>query len=132
MHDLSLATQIQRTVLQAAQHHQVDKVLEVDIEIGELSLFNPDQVEFWLHQLFRDTIADGATISVETTPTRIKCAHCGYEGAVEVPKDPEFHIFMPAVRCPRCESSEVTVQSGRDIVIKNLRVQKSAPEAGRA
>jgi len=132
MHELTLAMQIQQTVLRAAAQHEVDKVIEVDIEIGELSLFSPGQVEFWLHQLFRDTLAEGAVISVAAIPTLIKCAECGYEGGMRVPTDSEFHIFMPALRCPRCESSQVTVQHGREVIIKNLRVQKAPPPAATA
>jgi len=127
MHELTLATQIQRTVLSAAAQHQVDEVLEIDIEIGELSLFNPDQVQFWLHQLFRDTVAEDAEIKVASTPTAIECSQCGYAGRVEVPTDPDFHVFMPVVRCPRCDSSDIKVQHGREVVIKNLRVHKAGP-----
>lgn len=130
MHELSLAMQIRDTVLETATAHEVDKVLEVDIEIGQLSLFSPEQVMFWLRQLLRDTVAEEAEISVATIPTAIKCEACGYQGVVEVPTDPEFHIFMPAVRCPGCESPRVTVEHGREVIIKNLRVQKSTPDIG--
>ena len=126
MHELSLAMQIQQTVLKAATEHEVTEVLEVDIEIGELSLFNPDQVGFWLRHLFRDTVAEGADIKVAPIPPRVTCRQCGYDGALEVPTDPGFHIFMPALRCPRCDSSELSVEGGREVVIKNLRVQKDA------
>ena len=132
MHELSLAAQIRRTVLKAAAAHAVDQVIEVDIEIGELSLFNPDQVGFWLRQLFRDTVADGADVRVAATPTHIKCGACGYAGGVELPTDPEFHIVVPAVRCPACDSSDITVERGREVIIKNLRVHKAAPEVGTA
>ena len=132
MHELTLAMQIQQTVLRAAEQHEVDQVIEVDIEIGELSLFNPGQVEFWLHQLFRDTLAEGAQISVAAIPTLVKCAECGYEGGMRVATDSEFHIFMPALRCPRCESPQVTVKHGREVIIKNLRVQKAGPPAAMA
>lgn len=124
MHELSLAMQIQQTVLRAAAEHEVDKVVEIDLEIGELSLFNPEQVEFWLHQLFRDTVAEGAQISVGTVAPRVKCGDCGYQGAIQVPPDPGYHIFMPALHCPRCDSPRLTVERGREVTIKNLRVQK--------
>jgi len=130
MHELSLAMQIQQTVLKAALEHEVQAVVEVDIDIGKLSLFNPDQVEFWLHQLFLDTVAEHAEISVAAISPTVKCADCGYEGAGEVPTDSGFHIFMPALRCPRCESSNIAVEGGRDVVIKNLRVAKAAPGGG--
>ena len=132
MHELSLAMQIQQTVLKTAAEHEVQGVVEVDIEIGRLSLFNPEQVEFWLRQLFRDTIAEDATISVTPISPVVKCGDCGYEGAVEVPSDPSFHIFMPALRCPHCESSSLTIEGGRDVVIKNLRVQKVEPGGAHA
>jgi hydrogenase nickel incorporation protein HypA/HybF len=124
VHELSLAMQIQQTVLKAAAEHEVQGVVEVDIEIGRLSLFNPEQVEFWLRHLFRDTIAEDAAISVTPISPVVECRECGYEGSVEVPSDPAFHIFMPALRCPRCDSSDLTIEGGRDVVIKNLRVQK--------
>jgi len=124
MHELSLAMQIQQTVLKAAAEHEVTEVLEVDIEIGELSLFNPDQVEFWLRQLFHDTVAEGADIKVAPIPPKVTCRQCGYDGALEVATDPAFHIFMPALRCPQCGSSDLAIEGGREVVIKNLRVHK--------
>ncbi|UCH36505.1 MAG: hydrogenase maturation nickel metallochaperone HypA [Armatimonadota bacterium] len=132
MHELSLAMQIQGTVLKAAAEHEVQDVVEVDIEIGELSLFNPDQVEFWLRQLFRDTVAEGADIRVATIPPKVKCDQCGYEGAIEVPSDPGFHIFMPALRCPRCDAPGLEVERGREVTIKNLRVHKAPPGGAHA
>jgi len=132
MHELSLAMQIQQTVLKAAAEHRVQAVLEVNIEIGKLSLFNPEQVEFWLRQLFRDTVAEAATISVAAISPTVKCGQCGYEGPLEVPSDTGFHIFMPALRCPRCESSNLTVERGREVIIKNLRVHKAGPGEGHA
>jgi len=123
---------IRQTILTAAAEHEAQKVVEVDIEIGELSLFSPEQVQYWLRQLFRDTIAEGADISVATIPVRVKCARCGYEGAIEVPTDPEFHLFMPALTCPRCDSPNPTVERGREVIVKNLRVQKSEPGGAHA
>ena len=139
MHELSLAMQIRQTVLKAAAEHEVEAVLEVDIQIGELSLFNREQVEFWLRQLFRDTVAEGADISVEAIAPTVKCEQCGYEGPVEVPTIEGFTStqpahrpqpaawFMAALRCPRCEASGITIERGREVIIKNLRVHKSAP-----
>jgi len=132
MHELSLAMQIQQTVLKTAAEHRAQAVLEVSIEIGALSLFNPEQVEFWVRQLFRDTVAEAAAIVVTTIAPLVKCGQCGYEGAVEVASDPAFHIFMPALRCPRCESSDLTVERGREVIIKNLRVHAPGPGEGHA
>lgn len=124
MHELSLAMRIRQTILRAATEYEAQKVVEVDIEIGELSLFSPEQVQYWLHQLFRDTIAEGANVSVGTIPVWAKCAQCGYEGPIEVRSAPEFHVFMPALTCPRCDAPNPTVERGREVIVKNLRVQK--------
>ena len=46
MHDLSVAQDIARCVLKESENHRVDKVVSIEIEIGELTFLSPPQVEF--------------------------------------------------------------------------------------
>ncbi|GAH93748.1 unnamed protein product, partial [marine sediment metagenome] len=41
---------------------EAKNILSVEIEIGELTFLNPEQVEFWLEEIFKKTPAKDAKI----------------------------------------------------------------------
>ena len=49
MHELSMAQAIVDTVLDAAQKNEAQDVLEVTIEIGQITMLNPEQLKFLLN-----------------------------------------------------------------------------------
>lgn len=122
MHEFSVASAMQQTILKAAAEHGAAKVLSVQMEIGELSFLNPEQVQFWLTELTRDTVADGAEFVIHVGKARIRCCHCHYQGAMPVEEDPLFHFRLPSLTCPRCASTEVQIEQGREVLIRNMEL----------
>jgi hydrogenase nickel incorporation protein HypA/HybF len=127
MHELAMASAMQQRILQAAAEHGARRVLSVQIQIGELSLLNPEQVEFWLTELTRDTVAEGAKFVIQIEKARIRCAHCGYRGAMPVEEDPLSHFHLPALTCPDCASTEVHLEQGREVLIRSVEVLTEGP-----
>jgi len=120
MHELSVATGMRQTILKTAEEHGAAKVLSVHIRIGELSFVNPEQIEFWLGELMKGTIAEGAKILIETVAPTVSCPGCGYEGDIKMEDHPEYHVMLPSLTCPRCGGTDLDVKAGRDIVIQNI------------
>ena len=56
------------------------KVISIQLEIGELAFLNPEQIIFWIDELFKGSVAEGAKVKVKTIKARIKCEACGYKG----------------------------------------------------
>ena len=121
MHDIERSHTIVKTILKAAEEQGARKIERVELVIGELTFLSPDQIEFWVGELLRNTIGEGAEIVVESRAARIKCAACGREGEVDVADDPFYHYTGVSPACPECGSSQVEVVAGRECMIQSLR-----------
>ncbi|MEJ8542767.1 hydrogenase maturation nickel metallochaperone HypA [Methanothermobacter wolfeii] len=120
MHELSMADAIVRTVIDAAEKNDAVEVLEVTVEIGQMTLLNPEQIKFMLDVLSEDTILEGARFNIEVVPVEIECT-CGYEGAVDTD---ELNHLAPVVSCPSCGGHEFHVRAGRECNVKNIKIEK--------
>ena len=119
MHEFSISSEIVRTVLNAAEQNGGKKVLSVQLEIGELALLNVEQVTFWIHELFRESVAEGAKVKVKTIRARIKCESCGYRGGIKFDHQDSFQHFIPYT-CPKCGSFQIKVEKGKECVLKRI------------
>ncbi|MHA1593719.1 MAG: hydrogenase maturation nickel metallochaperone HypA [Candidatus Baldrarchaeia archaeon] len=123
MHEFSTAQKICGVVLSVASERRAKKVVEVELLIGSLTFLNLDQLKFCLELLFEKTIADGAKIKIETSPPKIRCNNCGFEGVVEY-RGPEYHTpyFMLSLRCPKCDSEDTEIIGGKELLVKSIKV----------
>jgi hydrogenase nickel incorporation protein HypA/HybF len=123
MHEFSISSEIVRTVLNTAEKNNGKKVLSIQLEIGELALLSVEQVTFWIHELFKGTVAEGAKIKVKTIKARIRCEACGYQGGISFEKkDPFQHILFYS--CPQCGSFEIKVTKGRECTLRSIQATK--------
>ncbi len=121
LHELSMADAIIKTVIDAAQKNDAIEVLEVTIEIGELTLLNPEQIKFILEVLSEDTILEGAKFNIEIIPAEIECS-CGYKGKISA--DDELDHYNPLILCPSCGKGDFKIIDGRECNIKNIKIEK--------
>lgn len=121
MHELSMAQGIINAILETAESNNATEVTEVTIEIGRLAMINPEQLMFILGVLVENTIVEDAEIKVEEIPVEIDCADCGFHGNAIL--DDKDH-YAPLVKCPECDSLKVEILNGRDIVVKNIVIEK--------
>ena len=123
MHEFSISSEIVRTVLIEAEKNNGKKVLSIQLEIGELALLNVEQVTFWIHQLFKGSIAEGAKVKVKMIKARIQCESCGYKGGISPDiKDPFQHLIPYS--CPRCGSFQIKVEKGRECTVRRIQAVK--------
>jgi len=120
MHEFSISDEIVRSVLDAAKEKNGKKVLSIQLEIGELALLNVEQVTFWIHELFKGSIAEGAKVKVRTIKARIECESCGYKGGVNLDRQDRFQHVVP-YSCPKCHSFQIRVEKGRECHLKNIQ-----------
>ena len=83
MHEVSISHAIADLVLKESEKQEAKKVLLVELEIGELSLLNPEQIEFWVKLAFERTPAAEAELKIEVVKPEVHCSACRYEGALE-------------------------------------------------
>lgn len=122
MHEFSTMQSIVDAVLKAARENGAEKVLSVELEVGEMTLLNPDQLRFAFSILSRGTLAEGASLTIREVPCTVNCKACGYIGATG-PANGGDHFLPMIPRCPRCGSSELSIESGRECSIKRVRIR---------
>jgi len=121
MHEFSISNEIVQNVLDTARKNDGKKVVSVRLEIGELALLNVEQVTFWIHELFKGTVADGAKVKVKTIRARIQCESCGYKGGMSLDRqDPFRHVILYS--CPKCQSFQIKVEKGRECTLRKIQV----------
>ena len=125
MHELSMAQGIIDAVLETAEANNATEVNEVTIEVGRLAMINPEQLQFILDVLVDNTIMQDAKIYFENIPAEIECAKCNFHG--EAVLDDSDH-YAPIVKCPECDSFGVEILNGKDIVVKNIVIEKPDEE----
>lgn len=124
MHELSAATAILRTVQQTAEGKNARKITKVRVEIGELTLLNPEQLRFCFGIATKGTNAEDAELEVKVNPATIECVSCGKHFEWSMPgEDPAYHLVTPRIGCD-CGSSDVRIASGRDLKVVNMTVEK--------
>ena len=121
VHEYSVAKRLFDLALRTALEHGAERVLEVRISIGELSLVAREQLAFWFRELSRGTVLEGAKLAFETEGAEVYCPACGYRGPIGLEDRPEYHIALPTLRCPRC-GAVVRVLRGRNCALKSMRM----------
>lgn len=126
MHDISLSQTIVETVLNEARDKKARKVLSLKLEIGELTFVSPEQIRFWLKELFKGTLAQGARIYIKKILSLIKCKSCSYEGNIDLGNtedDSLHHTHFPIIKCPKCSSSSLEIKKGKECLVKQIRIE---------
>lgn len=123
MHEYSISSEIVKTVLGAAAENETRKVLSVQLEIGELALLNAEQVSFWIHELFKGTIAEGSKVKIKKVRARIRCGSCGYHGGMKSDRADSFQHLVPQ-SCPKCGSFQIKIEKGRECFLRRIQAVK--------
>jgi hydrogenase nickel incorporation protein HypA/HybF len=109
MHEYSIAYDIYATARKAALDHKAIKVTKVFVDVGEMAMVNPEQVEFLFHVITdEDPLFSGAELVTAVVRPQVKCV-CGYEGDT---------LFV----CPQCGALPEIVK-GKEVLVSNIQVE---------
>jgi len=109
--------------LSEAEKQGATKLIEVQLEIGDLTFLGFDQVKFAYKILTNKTIAHDSKLTIKRIPGRGNCNSCSYDGPLSYLDDPQFHISFPTFNCPQC-GKPLSISAGRECVIKRIRIRK--------
>ncbi len=112
MHEMSLAQNILDIVLKTAAANDVKKVIRITIRAGQLRGIVPEQLKFCFGFVAKDSIAEDSDLVVNSLPIKGKCKACGNPFFVK-----EYRFV-----CPECESEEVEVLQGMELLVENIEV----------
>ena len=110
MHELSIATSIVKTAEKEVRDNGGEKVLEIHLEIGQLSGVEIQSLQFVWELSAKGTVLQDSKIIIFEPEGRAKCAECETEFALEKIYD----------SCPKCNSPFKNIISGKELKIKKL------------
>ncbi len=119
MHEFSIAADIMETISEFAAAHPDKEILEVCVQLGELTCVEAQQLKFCYTSLVENSELKGSSLEIETVQALVQCPHCHYHGA---PRrwDDALTISVPTLQCPRCgRAAEAT--AGHDCKIRSVR-----------
>jgi hydrogenase nickel incorporation protein HypA/HybF len=114
MHELPVTQSLLKLAVQHAEAAAAKRVTDIYLEIGQLSSYVDESVQFYWDLISKGTIAHGAKIHFHRIPMQLECRECK-------------HCFQPngvSFECPKCKSDRVEVISGEVFQLIGLDVEK--------
>lgn len=127
MHELSMAHSMVEAILDTAKKNDAVKITEAVLEVGDLTMLNPEQLKFMMDVLREGTIFEDAEIIINMIPIEIRCEKCGFEGATEVDENMD-HLMSVAI-CPECENTQVNIIQGQECNVKTIKIEREDENA---
>lgn len=115
MHELQVTERILNIVLGHAAKNRVQKVVGINLRIGEMSDLENEWIQHYFDYLAKDTPAAGAKLKIERVPVVMECDKCSNNFQVDLKQEKE-------INCPDCGSNRYKLISGRDYYIKDMEV----------
>jgi len=110
MHEMSIT----QSVVEICQGHAGGRrVIDVVLEIGELSGVVPDSIEFCFEACSKGTLLEGARLTIEIIPALGRCPDCALES-------PLTSLFDP---CAGCGAFGLAIVSGEELRVKELELE---------
>jgi hydrogenase nickel incorporation protein HypA/HybF len=105
MHELSIAEELLAVIRDNAEKAGIQKVLAVNLRIGEYTGILPESLEFAFQILSQGTITEGARLNIDRVPALFSCTLCG----AQVGGDERV--------CSQCGGGEMKVLGGDQLQI---------------
>jgi hydrogenase nickel incorporation protein HypA/HybF len=120
MHEVSVMSGVVESVLKELEKHDVLRVEEVVLTLGELTFLGEEQLQFAYEIITRDTLLNGSKLVIEPEETELLCLSCGYQGKADKLGE-EYHMSMPSLVCPKCRG-KVKVLKGQSCRVTSMKV----------
>lgn len=111
VHELSLCEAI---LHKALSHAEGQPVTSVTVRVGHLRQVVPDALQFSWEVVTDSSALKGAALVIEQVPAVIECTSCGERTTLD----------MPIMSCGACESFDVTLLSGEELVVVSMEIDE--------
>ncbi len=112
MHEMALSRELAALIEAEAAKHRAARVTRVVLEIGVLSHVDGGAMAFCFDACTRDTVAEGAALTIEQPPGQAWCLDCGDTVAIGKRGD----------SCPCCHGHRLMVTGGEDLRLKEMEL----------
>ena len=112
MHELGVTQSILEIALEHGQKASARKIRQIHLVMGELSGIVEESVQFHFDFVSKGTMAEGARLTFEKKPGRLRCPACGHE----------FPFEKDRWICPACQAPGPEIVSGREFFMESIEV----------
>ncbi len=113
MHELPVTEQIMEIVLDHARKAKAQRVIKINLVIGELSSFVGESIQFYFDLFSKETEAENASLSISRVPARARCQACKQE----------FNPGGINWFCPACGGPVEEILGGREFYVESIEVE---------
>ena len=113
MHELPVTEQIVEIVLDHARKAKAERVLKINLVIGELSSFVGESIQFYFDILSKGSQAENASLSIFRIPAKARCQAC----------KKEFNPGGLNWLCPACGGPIEEILGGREFYVESIEVE---------
>ncbi|HLP71895.1 MAG TPA: hydrogenase maturation nickel metallochaperone HypA [Bacteroidales bacterium] len=110
MHELRIAEDLSRIVIETAVKGNLSRVTKVNVTFGEMVQIVPEIFEFAFREAVRDSVASDALLGIEMIRVALKCRECGNE----------FSLNETLFSCGRCGSYDIEIVNGKELYVKSI------------
>ena len=119
MHEMGIALQIIEIATASIPAEMASvKIARVNLQVGKLSAVVPSSLRFCFEIAAKDTPLAGAELNIEELPVVAQCKQCEHQWTIE----------KAAFSCPKCQSGELSMLSGRELDIVSIEVADEKDE----
>lgn len=112
MHELAITKSLIESIRQESRKHGISSPKKVFLELGKLSGYVKEPIQMYFEHLKKDVpMLQDTELVVKELDGKIECQECHRECPVK-----ESCLIL----CPVCDSTNVEIIQGKDIVIKNI------------
>lgn len=116
MHELAVCQALIEQVERVARQNDAQRVVSIVITIGPLSGVEPQLLEHAYPLAAAGTLAEHASLVIETVPIRVRCRTCGAETEAAANR----------LVCGACGDWQVDVTGGEEMILKRVEVETVA------
>lgn len=110
MHEMSIAVELIGRLEELAREHNLVRINAFTVRAGVLRGIVPEALEMAFAEVAKDTVAEGAELTLDVAPARARCRLCGERFA------PTVDSFL----CPVCNQADVEIIEGNEILLLTL------------
>ena len=115
MHELAVTESLLNTACDYAIKNNAQRVISLNIIIGELSSIIGDSVQFYWDIISENTICEKSTLVFDKIPAKFICQSCGRE----------FEINGELRPCPECGSMDLRTTQGGEFLLESIEIEKN-------
>lgn len=116
MHELSVVQSIVQTSIDFLKEQNIDNAKFVTLIVGKHTGIIPEYLEMYYDDVCKDTILEGSELRIEERPTEYFCKDCGNVFKTVFAS----HQHLMKTNCPKCQSEDLEVISGNELLIKEI------------